>query len=232
MEPGCRGTSSNWILGRIDRIVELLTTNVLDQIKSGVLQDRSRTQADERQWIRGELRLLASRLGQDDADELSLDDFVAASEASLSGKALQQFGAHVAYYAATRLMLVRVWEDLGLLEPMLHDGGFDKQMERFAGVLKDVVNHSFTKAKDRYRSLFDQRNGYTWYEPDGVTYANVIYELANTYLGAIQSDVLGQVYERMLERIDRKLLGVYYTPRDIISLIWDPDPLRVDRRCE
>ena len=49
----------------------------------------------------------------------------------------------------------------------------------------------------------------------------MIYEIANTYLGKIRSDVLGQVYERMLERIDRKPRGQYYTPRDIISLIWD-----------
>jgi type I restriction-modification system DNA methylase subunit len=214
-------TSSNWILRRIDRIVAALTTDVLQQIKEGALQDQTRTNAEERTLIVTELRLLATRLGEGDADVSQLDTFVEASDASLLGKALQQFAAHVAYYAATRLMLVRVWEDLELLEPMLHDGGFDKQMDRFSGVLNDVIDYSFTKAKVRYRALFDQRNGYTWYVPALPTYIDVIYELANTYLGAIQSDVLGQVYERMLERIDRKLLGVYYTPRDIIALIWD-----------
>jgi hypothetical protein len=214
-------TSSNWILGRIDQIVAVLTSNVLGQIKSGALLDTSKTSAEERKSILAELRLLATRLGQTDADKLALPEFLAANESSPVGMALQQYGADVAYYAATRLMLVRVWEDLGLLKPMLHDGGFDDQMNRFSGALKDVIDYSFTRAKKRYRSLFDQRNGYTWYQPDTSTYTDVIYELANTYLGAIQSDVLGQVYERMLARIDRKLLGVYYTPRDIISLIWD-----------
>lgn len=214
-------TNSNWILARIDQIVASLTSNVLDQIKNGALQDSSTTSAEERKQILSELRLLATRLGQTDTDSLQLESFINASDSSVIGKALQQFGAHVAYYAATRLMLVRVWEDLGLLDPTLHDGGFDKQMDRFSGVLRDVISHAFTKARSRYRSLFDQRNGYTWYEPNADTYVDVIYELANTYLGAIQSDVLGQVYERMLERIDRKLLGVYYTPRDIIELIWD-----------
>jgi hypothetical protein len=213
-------TSSDWILGRIDRIVALLTGNVLAQIETGAIQDHARTSADERKWITDELRQLATRLGES-ADKTTLQEFIEASESTPHGKALQQFAAHVAYYAATRLMLVRVWEDLELLDPMLYDGGFDKQMTRFDDVLIDVVGHSFTRAKDRYRSLFDQRNSYTWYEPDVLTYTDVIYELANTYLGAIQSDVLGQVYERMLERVDRKLLGVYYTPRDIIDLIWD-----------
>ncbi len=213
-------TSSDWILGRIDRVVALLTSNVLNQVRAGAIQDKSRTSGDERKWIIDELRLLANRLGEK-ADNTSVQEFVDAAESSSLGKALQQFAAHVAYYAATRLMLVRIWEDLELLEPMLYDGGFDRQMTRFDDVLTDVVRHSFTKAEGRYRSLFDQRNAYTWFTPDTATYTDVIYELANTYLGAIQSDVLGQVYERLLERIDRKLLGVYYTPRDIIALIWD-----------
>jgi hypothetical protein len=117
--------------------------------------------------------------------------------------------------------LVRVWEDLRLLPSMLHDGGFDTQLRRFEGIVSEVVDYSFSRARNRYRSLFDQRNGYTWYTPTDDAYVDVIYELANTYLGKIRSDVLGQVYERTLERIDRKLLGQYYTPRDVIRLIWD-----------
>jgi type I restriction-modification system DNA methylase subunit len=41
------------------------------------------------------------------------------------------------------------------------------------------------------------------------------------YFGEIESDILGQVYERLLEGIDRRLLGQYYTPRDMIRSIWD-----------
>jgi hypothetical protein len=213
-------TSSDWILGRIDRIVTLITRDVLQQIHDGALTDQVSASGNDRRRATDELRLLASRLGETDASA-PLSSFTSAGENTVQGKALQQFGAHVAYYAATRLMLVRVWEDLELLEPMLYDGGFNTQMQRFNDVLSDVVEYSFSRAKLRYRSLFDQHNGYTWYQPRADTYAEVIYELANTYLGAIQSDVLGQVYERLLERIDRKLLGAYYTPRDIIGLIWD-----------
>lgn len=214
-------TSSEWILRRVDRAVTALTASAMEQIKAGRLTDPTFTTGEERGWITAELRVLASRLGGNDPGSVSLRDFVSAKDTDAEGKALAQFAAHVAYYAATRLMLVRVWEDLGLLSPMLYDGGFDTEMARFNGVVADVVSHSFTRAKDRYRSLFDASNSYTWFTPDPDTYADVIYELANTYLGAIESDVLGQVYERLLERIDRKLLGVYYTPRDVIALIWD-----------
>lgn len=218
--PAVDVTGSEPILARLNRIVVVLTESVADQVGSGALTRPAVTSVAERHAVLGELRLLAARLGST-AEEVTIPHFLAADESTDLGKALRQYCSHVAYYAATRLMLVRVWEDLGLLEPMLYDGGFDRQMTRFDDVVGDVVGHSFNRAKTRYRSLFEHQNNYTWYSPDETTYADVIYELANTYLGAIRSDVLGQVYERMLERIDRKLLGVYYTPRDIIGLIWD-----------
>jgi len=179
------------------------------------------TSADERRLLLSEMRLIATRLGVEAADSVPLDAFLEADGDTHVGKARRQYCAHVAYYAATRPTLVRIWEDLGLLQSMLHDGGFNQQMTRFDGVVSYVVDFSFQRARDRYRSLFDQANGYTWYVPSADAYADAIYELANTYLGSIRSDVLGQVYERTPERIDRKLLGQYYTPRDIIALIWD-----------
>lgn len=214
-------TSTDWIVSRVSHIVDMLTGQSLDRIRAGALSDPTVVYEHDMAEILLELRSLARRLGVETADDLSLDDFLRAPENSDIGKALRQFAAHVAFFATAKLLLVRVWEDLGMLEPMLYDGGFKRQMERFENVIRDVVSHAFTKAKERYRPLFEQRNAYSWFLPDDDAYADIIYELSNTYFGRIESDVLGQVYERMLERIDRKLLGVYYTPRDIISLIWD-----------
>ena len=186
-----------------------------------MLQDQHIVSADERRDLLDEIRLIGTRLGLENTDNTPLSTFLAAGPNSDHGKAVRQYCSHVAYYAATRLTLVRVWEDLGLLTSMLHDGGFNTYMERFDNIVPDVVDFSFRRAREKYRSLFEHDNAYTWYTPSADPYVDVIYELANTYLGKIRSDVLGQVYERMLERIDRKLRGQYYTPRDIISLIWD-----------
>jgi hypothetical protein len=215
-------TSSSWLLGRLDSVVQLLTADVRAQIAAEALENPAAITDDEQARVLEELRALGTRLGlATAAEKTSLRQFVTADTVSPAGKAMSQYAAHVAYYTATRLMLVRVWEDLNLLEPMLYDGGFDRQMTRFDNIIQDVVEQSFRRARGRYRSLFERNNNYSWYEPSGNTYVETIYELANTYFGAIESDVLGQVYERMLERIDRKLLGQYYTPRDIIRLIWD-----------
>lgn len=214
-------TSSEWIVSRLDSIVQLLKDRAYARIRGGVLADRTVVLADESSLVLTELRGLASRLGIEGAETIPLEDFVSASDTTLLGKATTQYAAHIAFFTAAKLMLVRVWEDLDLLPAMLYDGGFDTQMTRFDNVVRDVVQQAYHKAKERYRPLFDNRNAYTWFHPHDGDFADIIYELANTYLGGIESDVLGRVYERMLERIDRKLLGVYYTPRDVIALMWD-----------
>ncbi len=219
--PQIEATSPDWLLQRVNSVVERLRVDVRADVAAGRLSDPARTTSAERSAAVEEMRVLAGRLGADDPAQADLDAFLGAQPDSDLGKALAQYESHVAYYAATRLLLVRIWEDLGLLQAMLYDGGFTTQMSRFDNLVRDVVAHSFTRASDRYRSLFSQRTSYSWYVPDETTYGEVIYELATTYLGAIESDVLGRVYEQLLADIDRKLLGQYYTPRDVIELVWD-----------
>jgi N-6 DNA Methylase len=217
-DPFFEVTSSEWVIRRLDRVVSTLQHDVLDGIHQ--LDDPTRVSATEQSSILDELHLLGSRLSEDLTD-FSLRGFLDASSGTTGRTALEQYAMHVAYYMATRLLLIRTWEDLELLEPTLYDGGFDVQMQRFDDAIGEVVDHSYAQARSVYRSLFQHSNNYSWFSPSDDVYADAIYELAFTYLGEIDSDILGQVYERLLARIDRKLLGQYYTPRDIIGLIWD-----------
>lgn len=230
-------TNPDWLSTRIDRVVVHLANDVGTQIGGGALQDPSRLGDSRRDRIVDELRFLEWRLGTNPEVTAGRDlqDYLTASPSGPAGRALLQYVQHVAYYVTTRLLLVRLWEDLGLLEPMLYDGGFDKWMDRFDSVVRKVVIHSFDEARSRYRALFEQENNYTWYEPTEDAYADAIYELANTYLGSLESDVLGIVYERLLERVDRKILGQYYTPRDVIRLMWDllrPEDLKAHAEAD
>ncbi|MBT1598489.1 N-6 DNA methylase [Curtobacterium flaccumfaciens] len=226
-------TSSEWIVARLDSAMMTLKRGVDAELRAGALQDTSKVLSEERALSLKELRGLASRLGVENSGNLSFDDFVSASSSSVLSKALEQYSAHVSFYTAARLMLVRVWEDLRLLPVRLYSSGFAAELERSQGDVAAVVRTAFGHAAERYRTLFDQRNAYTWFRPSRDSYIDVLYDLGNTYFGDIETDVLGRVYETMLERIDRKLLGVYYTPRDIITLMWDLidfDALHVEAR--
>lgn len=216
-------TAPDWVLQRLDSVVQIFTRDVAAQVMEGALSDSTTVPEWDTGLILRELRELDKRLGSADAEAegRELADYLKARPTSRAGLALKQYFAHTAVYTATRLLLVRAWEDSGLLQPVaLYDGGFDQLMTALDNVV-EVVETAFSRAGNKYPDLFSRHNAFSWYTPAHDVYVDAIYELANTYLGALSDDVLGRVYERELARVDRKQLGQYYTPRDVISLMWD-----------
>ena len=217
-------SDSEWLRNRIDDVVRLLQEDVGALIDAGLLDDRATLTADDRSAVVDEIRRLGERAGMlpDAANQTDLAGFVAARAGTPAREALDQYAASVAYWYATRLVLVRIWEDLNLLQPAtLYDGGFDSLMTAFGDRVDQVIGAAFSAASQRYRALFDQHTTYSWYRPHRNVAVRSLYHLATTFLGAVDSDVLGQVYERMLARTARKNRGQYYTPRDVISMMWD-----------
>lgn len=220
---GTESTDAQWLRTRIGRVVEIFRREVSSRVAAGAIIDPNSMLATERAAVLDEIRGLLIRFGVplEEAEELDLHTILNSNNA-LHAAAREQYIAHVAYWLTIKLVLVRVWEDLGLISPArLYDGGFDDAMSRFNNGVLDVIRDAFSDAERRYRALFVSQLTYSWYEPSRDTAVEGLYELANTYLGKIESDVLGEVYETMLQRIDRKLLGQYYTPRDVIRLMWD-----------
>jgi hypothetical protein len=220
--PGFEITSTEWVLSRLDSVVQAIHADVASQVASGALLNTVKVPVADRPLLERELHELDKRVGSTDKDAAgrTLVDYVKAAPKSEPGLALQQFIAHTAFYTATRLLLVRAWEDSDLIEASIYDGGFDKMMNALSSVT-EVVRVAYGRAKDKYPELFDRHNAFSWYEPVEDVYINAVYDLANTYLGDLSDDILGDVYQRQLARVDRKQLGQYYTPRDIIKMIWD-----------
>lgn len=221
--PGLEVTQPAWVLARLDSVVEEIRADVAAQVDAGYLLDVTWLPAADRVLVLTELREMDKRVGSSDtdADGRSLVDYVSASSKSKAGLAVQQFIAHTAFYTATRLLLVRAWEDSGLLSPaLLYNGGFHNLMVALDSVTA-VVRAAFGRAGDKYPELFTRHNAFSWFTPDEPVYVNAIYDLANTYLGDLSDDILGEVYQRQLARVDRKQLGQYYTPRDVIKMMWD-----------
>lgn len=225
--PVLEATDPDWLSSRLDQAVGVLLADVERELAAGRLRDPAIAGVEDQRIILDELHELEWRVSADPAAasppdiDRPLEGYLTARHGTDAAKARSQYEAHVAYYVASRLLLVRIWEDLGVLSSGLHDGGFDRLMAALNDAIEEVVELSFNRAREHYRSLFQPRPNYRWYRPSSEAYVDTIYELANTYLGSIESDVLGVVYERLLERVDRKLLGQYYTPRDIIRLIWN-----------
>jgi len=81
------------------------------------------------------------------------------------------------------------------------------------------VYYAFDLSAERYPWLFNADNNYSWYEPSDEALIDSLYELSNFYLGKLDQDILGTIYEDYIERVDKKNKGQYYTPREIVSFI-------------
>jgi type I restriction-modification system DNA methylase subunit len=151
----------------------------------------------------------------------SLKDIIRAKSDTDDYRAIDIFMMRVAYFAMTRILVARMWEDLEIIQQVLYDGGFQLWYERLGEKIKDVLAQSFLFAAKQYSWLYAYRNNYDWFTPTEETIVEVLYEFAKYNLGNLNTDVLGTVYEEYVDRADRKNKGQYYTPREIISLIWD-----------
>ncbi|MBT9159809.1 MAG: hypothetical protein DDT26_01074 [Dehalococcoidia bacterium] len=175
--------------------------------------------------IAQEIEIIASEIERGrKIEEASLEAFgeiLNASPQSLWGRALNIFFYRVGYFTMTRLLLARTWEDIGFIDQSLYDGGLATLYENFNRQIGRVLKYAFGLAAERYKWLFNVDNNYTWYEPSDGTLIEVLYELSNFYLGKLDRDVLGTIYEEYIDKVDKKQKGQYYTPREIVEFIWD-----------
>ncbi len=140
---------------------------------------------------------------------------------SVLGRALDLFFFRIGYFAMTKLLLARAWEDIGFVDQTLYDGGLARWYESFNREIRRVLKYAFQLAAERYRWLFNVDNNYTWYEPSDETLIETLYELSNFHLGKLDQDVLGSIYEAYIDKVDKKQKGQYYTPREIVEFIWN-----------
>lgn len=218
--PAVEITDTEWVVGRVSSVVGILTEDAGSQ-GTTALAKACRGVATLRVDVLAELQVLEMRVGASDKEvsKRTLDDYLTAP-AGTAAAAVAQFVRNSALYATTRLLLVRAWEDAGLINPRLYDGGFKKVIAALDTV-GAVAGAAFQEAGTHYPALFNRRTAYSWFEPTEDAYIDAVYQLANTYLRDLSDDILGDVYQRQLSLADRKLLGQYYTPRDIIGLILD-----------
>lgn len=220
---GVEELNSELLTQRLRAIVEMLYEDVKNRKKELTYfleanPDKARNIAQEVEIIVSEM--LRGREAKEATPEL-FQEILNTPEVSLYGRALNSFFYRIAYFTMTRLLLARTWEDIGFIDQSLYDGGFKKWYENFNHEISRVLRNAFGFAAERYPWLFNVDNNYSWYEPSDNALINSLYELSNFNLAGLNQDILGSIYEEYIDRIDKKNKGQYYTPREIVSLIWD-----------
>ncbi|MEA3341852.1 MAG: N-6 DNA methylase, partial [Chloroflexota bacterium] len=151
----------------------------------------------------------------------TLKTLLDADAGTTDGRATDRYFYRVAYFAMTRILLARVWEDIGFIDQTLYDGGFERWYEYYNAEIRRILSQAFHFANERYTWLYGTENNYTWYTPSETVLVDVLYDFSRFDFRALNADVLGAVYEAYLDETDRKNKGQYYTPRSVVQFLWD-----------
>jgi hypothetical protein len=151
----------------------------------------------------------------------TLKTLLGAAGDTTDGRATDRYLYRVAYFAMTRILLARVWEDIGFIDQALYDGGFERLYEWLGNQVQRVLSQAFFFASERYSWLYGLENNYTWYIPSEDVLIDVLYDFSRFDFRHLDADVLGAVYEAYLDKADRKNKGQYYTPRPVVRFVWD-----------
>ena len=149
------------------------------------------------------------------------------------------FVTNTAYVALTRLFFVRVCEDMGLTTRKVSHGGpgvWRRFVEHIKDSYRDLLDVAYKDAAQVYCRLFETTI-FDWYGL-GNGRLNDILERVLFRLNAfsfkqVDRDVLGSIYQYFRPRAERKRMGEYYTPEEVVDYILqrtgiarDPDIMR------
>ena len=140
------------------------------------------------------------------------------------------------YVLINRLLFIRICEDKGLIgKRIISNGGVEKlrdllRNEDFPdpdyGVFKQIVfNFSYDRGNHLYNHFYERGNPLDWYESsdgDLDRVLNRVLWLLNQFnFSKVDRDILGKLYEKYLPKEERKRLGEFYTPDEVIDYILD-----------
>ena len=150
--------------------------------------------------------------------------------------------ADVTYAALNRLLFIRITEDKGLLKRKISNGGIGvwRQFVTFLqDKYQDLVQLAYRDASHLYEHFFEY-GIFDWYVK-GDSQLNealeIILHLLNSYdLSKVDRDTLGDLYQEYLPPKQRKELGEFYTPREVVDYIlkyvgWKGDGVLLDPAC-
>lgn len=134
------------------------------------------------------------------------------------------FCTETMYILFNRVLLMRIFEDRGVAPRRVSNGGikdwlnwrgfFEFRKAKWADLLRDA----YKTMNELYPHLFRQ-DVFDWYMPESETVLHILFAFNRYNFKNVDRDVLGKLYESYLEKEERKRLGQFYTPEEVIDYI-------------
>ena len=168
-----------------------------------------------------------------------LPQFRARVNAKDEKQALEMFATETANLILARILLIRFFEDHGFFgeNRFLCNGGveaFQKLREKFTFGYTRLLKMAYEKAQALYAAAFDETELDWVFATNDPNLSNAIewamYQLSRYDFTTVKGDILTGVYDRFLDREQRKKFGEYYTPPSIARYIVDRLELKPEDR--
>lgn len=201
------------------RIAEIDRT--LQDIGSGAIKRREKLEY-RRLTIRAEHRV-AFQLFDDDYGRFKHDQTYAGTQKDEHFEDI--FCTNTAYVALSRLFFVRICEDAGLTTRKISNSGirvWRDFVENIKEHYQDLLDVAFKDVRHIYLSLFEP-TVFDWFgKGDGKLHdilERILFRLNAFGFREINRDLLGTIYQSFRPRIERRRLGEYYTPDEVVDFI-------------
>ena len=157
------------------------------------------------------------------------------------------FCTNTAYVVLSRLIFVRICEDVGLTTRKISNSGiavWREFVQNIKGQYQDLLDVAYKDVAHVYSSLFES-SVFDWFgQVNGVLHAileRILFRLNAFSFKEMNRDILGSMYQYFRPKIERRRLGEYYTPVGVADYILartgitsDPDIMQkhiVDPAC-
>jgi hypothetical protein len=135
------------------------------------------------------------------------------------------FCTNTAYVALSRLFFVRICEDVGLTTRKISNSGiaiWRNFVENIKGHYQDLLDVAFKDVAHVYVSLFEP-TVFDWFGKGNTKLHDILerilFRLNAFNFREINRDVLGSIYQYFRPRVERRRLGEYYTPVEVVDYI-------------
>jgi len=131
----------------------------------------------------------------------------------------------MAYSFINKLYFYRIAEDRGIVKPKLNKKAVGQLTQHMD--YNDVINSGFAEIlRINYQAIF-KHDLFDKIEFDERLLKKIVDSLSEYNFAAIDSDILGRIYQQHVSREERKELGQFYTPEWIIDFILDSIPFKI-----
>jgi type I restriction-modification system DNA methylase subunit len=166
------------------------------------------------------------------------DEWLKLSSREDGEESKEVFSKETVYVLLNKLLLARICEDKGLVKKKLSNSGIARIRELFTYLkdsYKDLLDFAYRDISQLYSHVFE-RSIFDWYT-EGNGQLNrllnrVLYVFNHFDFGQVNRDILGKLYEKYLPREERKKLGGFYTPEEVIDYILDAVGYTADEEIE